>query len=281
MARLGITTSLSPWDIAALRFGVAGLLLLPALLRKGLGLDRLGWTGLAAITLGGGAPMVLLANAGLVFAPAAHAGALFPGVMPIMVALLALIVLQERFSRMRTCGLLLIVVGVFVIVGGAGATLGTRQNIGHLLFMGAALLWAVYTVTMRRARLDGVHAAALAAVSSLMVYVPLFFVFGHASLLAAPWRDAVLQGFVQGVLTAVISLVLYGRAVSILGASSAASFAALVPAMTALMAIPVMGEVPARHDWVGIMLISLGVYAVSDGPTPVWIKHRGCADPRS
>src|ERR1700730_4714655 len=36
VARLGITTSLSPWDIAALRFGVAGLLLLPVLLRKGL-----------------------------------------------------------------------------------------------------------------------------------------------------------------------------------------------------------------------------------------------------
>jgi len=30
--------------------------------------------------------MVLLANAGLLFAPAAHAGALFPGVMPVMVA---------------------------------------------------------------------------------------------------------------------------------------------------------------------------------------------------
>ena len=229
VARLGITTSLSPWDIAALRFGVAGALLLPALLRKGLGLDQLGWTGLAAIALGGGAPMVLLANAGLVFAPAAHAGALFPGVMPVMVALLAVPFLRERFSRMRTCGLFAIVGGVLVIVGGAGASLGTRQNIGHLLFMGSAVLWAVYTVTMRRARLDAVHAAAIAAVSSMVVYVPLYFVLGHPSLFAAPWRDSVLQGLVQGVLTAVISLVLYGRAVSILGASSASSFAALVP----------------------------------------------------
>jgi drug/metabolite transporter (DMT)-like permease len=82
-----------------------------------------------------------------------------------------------------------------------------------------------------------------------------------------------LQGFVQGVLTAVISLVWYGRAVSILGASRAASFAALSPAMTALMAIPVMGEVPGLQDWIGIVLISLGVYFVSDGPLPAWIKR--------
>jgi drug/metabolite transporter (DMT)-like permease len=88
-ARLGLKTSLTPWDITAIRFGVAGLILIPYLLRKGLAIDQLGWTGLAAILLGGGAPMVLVANTGLMYAPAAHAGALFPGVMPLQVAVLA------------------------------------------------------------------------------------------------------------------------------------------------------------------------------------------------
>src|SRR4030095_12970416 len=81
VARLGLKSSLTPWDIAALRFGVAGLLLLPYVGSGGLARDRFGWIGLVAIVLGGGAP-VLFANAGLMFAPAAHAGALFPGVMP-------------------------------------------------------------------------------------------------------------------------------------------------------------------------------------------------------
>jgi hypothetical protein len=44
----------------AIRFGVAGVLLLPYLLKKGLALDRLGWVGLAAISVGCGAPMALL-----------------------------------------------------------------------------------------------------------------------------------------------------------------------------------------------------------------------------
>ena len=35
-ARLGLRTSLTPWDITAIRFGVAGLILLPYLLKKGL-----------------------------------------------------------------------------------------------------------------------------------------------------------------------------------------------------------------------------------------------------
>jgi hypothetical protein len=41
--RLGIRTSLAPWDIVAIRFGVAGLILLPYLLKKGLAVNRLGW----------------------------------------------------------------------------------------------------------------------------------------------------------------------------------------------------------------------------------------------
>ena len=100
VARLGLRTSLTPSDIAAVRFGVAGLLLLPYLLRRGLALERLGRPGLAAIVFGGGAP-VLLTNAGLLFAPAAEAGALFPGVMPLMVAILAAFVCKSRSQRRR------------------------------------------------------------------------------------------------------------------------------------------------------------------------------------
>src|SRR5437763_1975020 len=60
VSRLGVSTSLTPWDVAAIRFAVAGVCLLPYLLKRGLAVDRLGWTGVAAIAIGCGAPMVLL-----------------------------------------------------------------------------------------------------------------------------------------------------------------------------------------------------------------------------
>lgn len=58
--RLGIRTSLTPWAITAIRFAVAGVILLPYLLRKGLAVDWLGWGGVAAIMVGAGVPMVLI-----------------------------------------------------------------------------------------------------------------------------------------------------------------------------------------------------------------------------
>jgi drug/metabolite transporter (DMT)-like permease len=236
-SRLGLKTSLTPWDITAIRFAVAGIILLPYLVKKGLAVERLGLSGLAAIVLGGVA--VLVANAGLLYAPAAHAGALFPGVMPLQVAILAAFVLGEAFTFAKRIGFVLILAGALTIVWVAGGTLGTVQNIGHALFLAAGFLWACYTGAMRKAR-----------------------------LFHAPWWDIALQAIVQGVLAAVLSLILYGRAVSILGASSGASFAALCPAMTALLAIPVLSEWPTLADWLAILLISAGVYFVSGGPLP-------------
>jgi drug/metabolite transporter (DMT)-like permease len=267
VAGLGLRASLTPWDISAIRFAVAGIVLIPHLIRKGLALDRLGWIGLAALVLGG-APTVLLANAGLLFAPASHAGALFPGVMPLMVAILAAAILQEAFTRQKWVGFALIATGVIAIVWGSGATIGTAQSIGHVLFLGSALAFACYTVAMRRAHLDGLHAAAISAVGSMLIYMPAYAVVAGGNVFDAPPSAVALQALVQGLLTAVLSYIVYGRAVSILGASSGAAFAASCPAMTALMAIPVLGEWPTAMDWIAIISISAGVYVVSGGPLP-------------
>ena len=280
--RLGIKTNLQPWDITAIRFGVAGLILLPYLLKKGLAFNRLGWVGLAAIMLGGGAPIILVSYCGLLFAPAAHAASLFTALIPLNVAILAAVVLGERFTVAKRIGLVLIVTGVLGIVWGAGGTIGSRQNIGHAMFIGSGMLFACYTVGMRKARLEGLHAAAIVAVGSLITYVPVYAIIFGTSLFNAPWRDLAVQAFVHGFLVAVISLVLYGRAISILGASNGSAFAALAPAITAILAIPVLGEWPAPSDWIAMLLISGGVYIASGAPLPVrWVGHlsHACGTP--
>src|SRR5215472_8896263 len=85
---------------------------------------------------------------------------------------------------------------------------------------------------------------------------------------AATWNTSRMCGdaIFQGLLVTVVSLVLYGRAVALLGASRGAAFGALVPALSALFAIPLLGEWPSLSDWLGIGLISSGVYLASGGP---------------
>lgn len=263
VARFGLNSGLTPWDIVALRLATAGCLLAPYLMRAGVAFGRLRLTGLAAIVLGGGAP-VLMANAGLLFAPAAHAGALFSGVMPLMVALLAAVMLDEEISPQKSVGLALIVVGAMGIVWSKGAI------IGNALFLCSGFASAWYTIALRRARLNGLHAAAISAVGSMVLYLPIYTALAGESVLTASVMAVTLQAIVQGVLTAIASLVFYGRAVSILGASNGAAFAALSPVLTALIGIPVLGEWPSGIEWLEIGMISAGVYAASDGPLPGW-----------
>ena len=212
-SRSGITTTLAVVDLTALRFAVAGLILLPVVARRGLALDRLGWPGFLAIAIGNGAPYALVVGAGLMFAPVAHASAYTQGVLPLTVAILAGVFLKERLSPVRKAGLILIVGGALAIGGIGLLDVGGRQSIGHLLFLAATVLFASYTVAMRRAGLDGLHAAAIAAVASLFVYLPIYLVLFGGRILEAPLADIAWQAFYQGVLAAVVSLVLYGRAV--------------------------------------------------------------------
>jgi drug/metabolite transporter (DMT)-like permease len=265
VARMGLRSSLAPADITAIRFAVAGLIFLPWLMTRGWAFDKLGWLGLILLAVGGGAPMVLLANVGLTHAPASHAGALFPGAMPLLVALIAVPVLGESFSRVRRIGLAFILAGVVGLLLAAGLTVGT-QTVGDAMFLGAALLWAVYTVCLRKAGVSGMHAAAIAAVTSLLVYLPIYLFIAGDRLLHAPLFDVALQAVVQGFLTAVVSLILYGRAVELLGASSGAAFAAICPVLTALFGLALLGEMPTLAEWLAIAIISGGVYLVTGGP---------------
>jgi drug/metabolite transporter (DMT)-like permease len=109
---------------------------------------------------------------------------------------------------------------------------------------------------MRQAKLEPLHAAALVSTESLVAYLPIYVVLCGSHLTQIPLAEFTVQAIFQGVVVTIISLVLYGRAVAILGASGGAAFGALVPALTALFAIALLEEWPGDADWVGVVLIS-------------------------
>jgi drug/metabolite transporter (DMT)-like permease len=269
VTRLAVTTDLDAWDIPALRFGVAGLLLFPVVIRRGLAFDRLGWPGLGGLIVGTGAPYALVVAFGLRFAPTRDAGALNPGCMPLFVALIAAAALGEKPSTARKIGLSLILSGALIIIGWHGTAWSMSRSFGDVLFLAASSMTAGYTVIMRQSKLDPIHVAALVSTGSLVIYAPLYFVIHGLHFARVPVAEMAVQAIFQGIAVTIISLVLYGRAVLILGASGGSALGALVPALSAMLAIPLLGEWPTTSDWIGIALISAGVYLSSGAPLPV------------
>ncbi|MGP4806387.1 DMT family transporter [Agrobacterium cavarae] len=268
VTRLGVMTSLTVYDLTMLRFGTAGLLLLPVLVQNGLALERLGWWRLAVLVFGAGAPYSLVAASGLRFAPAVHGGILIPGVMPLFVALLSAVCLKETFSAKRKAGYILIGLGIVIVVGIQTLISAQDQIAGPLLFLSAAFMWACYTIVLRQSGLAPLHGAAIVSVGSSFIFLPVYLFMNNFRAPNAPLSDILFQAAFQGIAATVIALFLYGKAISILGGSAGAAFGALVPALAALLAIPIMHEVPSSMDWLGVFAVTIGVYLASGGPLP-------------
>jgi drug/metabolite transporter (DMT)-like permease len=260
--RHAVTGTLPPESVGLLRMAVPALLFAPIWLRVGVApRDRRGL--LALCVLGAGAPFFIVVATGMKFAPAADIGPLLPGTMPLFAALLAVMVDRERIGGMRLIGYGLIVAGILAIAGRGMFDFSSGAWRGHVLVLLGAFLWAIYTIAFRRSRLGAIEAAALIGFWSTLLLLP----FGTLPL-AEAWRaghgwEIAAQAIIQGVFSGILGLVGYGVAVARLGASRAAAFAALAPGMAALIAVPVLGEVPDTAAVVGIVATSVGVALAS------------------
>ena len=116
VSRFSLQQTLSPWDLAALRFGVAGLLSLPFLIRRGLrSAGGIGWRRSLVLAITAGAPYTLILYMGLAVAPAAHGAVIIPGATPLFAAAFAWVWLGEETAPRAIVGLGLILVGLVAV----------------------------------------------------------------------------------------------------------------------------------------------------------------------
>lgn len=249
---------LTPYDLAALRFGVAGLILLPVFVRRGVATCAgIGWRRGTVLGIMSGAPMTLFMNTGLSLAPAAHGAALGPGTVTAMGVVYGAVAAGAWPPRTTVAGLLAIVSGLAAIAL-AGTVSGSRNVIlGDLCFIATGLIWGGYPLLLHRWRVDGVTGATVVSVLSLS-FLPVYLVataprFGNVS-----GAYLLFQAVFQGVLNGVAGLWLWGIAIRVLGVRTQL-FPPLIPVLGTLFAIPVLGEVPGPAQFAGVLLIVAGI----------------------
>jgi len=260
--RFGVAGTLTPVEVALLRVGPPGIVLLPIFLRLWPEVRRIGWGRTLVIMVGAGAPFLLVVGTGMRFAPAADAGALLPGTMPLWVSLFAAAFFAERFTPSRLLGLAMIVFGG-VCVGGYSLLAGEPGEWrGHLLFLTGASMWACYTLALRFSGLGPWQAAALVNCGSFLILLPLALIFGDLRFNASAGELAG-QLVAQGLFSGLLAMASYGYSVRALGAARASAFSALTPVIAALLAIPLLGEIPDALTWIGIAAVVSGVALAS------------------
>jgi len=261
-ARAGILDGLGAVDMIFARYIVAGAIMLPLLLRYGVrDFAGIGFRRSLILTFLGGAPFALLQTSGYGFAPLAHGAVIAPSTVTIVSTIGAAVFLRERLSRNHLVGAAVVLAGIFLIGwDGLIQPAGERAWLGDLLFFASSVLWAGFTLLLRHWRLPALQATAVVAVLSFVMTTPIYLMtMGIAHLQALPLGMLVFQGLVQGGLQGAITMVAYSQAVVFLGVSRAVLFPAIVPALSVLVGIPIVGEIPSSLQIGGLCLVTLGL----------------------
>lgn len=256
-SRMSGTSELTAYDVIALRYGVAGLAILPLwwhYRHKNLFERRK-----LILTLIGAMGFTLFAFNGFRHTPANHAAILLQGFLPFSVAVMAYFLAHERLTRQRLLGLVLIACGVGAMAYDT-MTLSHATLLGDGLLVGASLCWALYTVLLRRWQYPPMEATVTVTLLAAILYLPVYALALPKNIAQVPWQESLAYGLFQGILVAIIQMIFYTRAVHYLGPSRLSMIASVVPVLASLGAVPILGEPLTLAICLGLVFCCAGAW---------------------
>jgi drug/metabolite transporter (DMT)-like permease len=262
LARLGIKSGLSPLDMTLLRFTPGALVMLPFLWRWGLrDLGGIGWARGAVLAALSGPVFSLLMMTGFAYAPLAHGAVIAPACQMLTGIGLSAWLAGSPVTRETVLGGLFVLLGLAFMGGDALVQAGGQDVLfGDALFALAGSSWGLFGALSRRWQVDALRVTGVAVVLSFAAFVPFYAVVADASgLRAAAPGFVALQAVAHGLGAGLVAVLAYSRAVVLLGPGRAAFFGAMVPGAAALLAIPVLGEVPTSLQVAGLSAVIAGL----------------------
>ncbi|MBL8310226.1 MAG: DMT family transporter [Burkholderiales bacterium] len=284
IARAMAHKTLTPFDIAFVRMIGAATVMLPwgwwwvrrararndpAGGKMWLGLSPYPWRTTAIAGTLAALLYASLAYSGFLFAPAAHASVLMPGMLPLWTTLIAIFVIGTPVTRRRWVGLALII-GGGMLVGGSSLlrafidTGGGEVWKGDVLFLASSFCWSCYTVYARKHQLAAIPATIAVCVFAAFSFVPVYALLVWTGVIVshlreAPWSEIVFQALVQGIGSVVISGITFVRMVETFGPIRSTMITAVVPGLSALAAVLFLGEPLYWNLLLGLALVTVGI----------------------
>jgi drug/metabolite transporter (DMT)-like permease len=257
-SRAGVQTALTAGDITALRFMVTGVLTLPfawAWWPRHLGLTPI----VLIVLCGSGALYAMLVYMGLRYTSAAYAGVFTNGALPFFTVLLVTVFTGALPNRLQLVSLVIVTLGAILVAVTGIRTSGEGAVLGIFLFLTAAAIQSIYIFGVRRWRLTPRQALVVINVPNAIVFLPLWYLLLPSGLAQADTGTILFQAAYQGLGPGILAMVCFALAANHLGPTHTAGFSAAVPASAALLAIPVLSEIPGPMEWAGIALVTIGL----------------------
>lgn len=193
---------------------------------------------------------------------------------PIFIALIGAIFKLEKLTGLAWLGIMLSFGGItLVILGNAPTEVpGSAANplLGNLLALGAAIMWALYTL-LAAPVLKRHPPLKLTALSVAVGAVPLV-VLATPAFLATDWSSVGLAAWLgvlySGALAIALAYIMWNRGVQRVGAARTGVYANLTPVLVALIAWLVRGDPLTVSHVAGAIIILTGITLTRLGRRP-------------
>tara|TARA_A200000113_G_scaffold214130_1_gene217125 strand:- start:1639 stop:2556 length:918 start_codon:yes stop_codon:yes gene_type:complete len=182
--------------------------------------------------------------------------------MPGMILLGSFMYFGDRINRLQFSGLLLTLLGVFVIVtqGSLKQLMQLTFNHGDLLMIFACSFYAMYTVGLKsRPKISGMVMLAYFSVAAFLMTIPLmiFESLIYGTLMPGVKGFAIV--FYIAIVPSFLSQIFFMRGVDLIGPGSAGLYANLVPIFSAIMAVLLLSEEFAFFHLAAMLLVFGGI----------------------
>ncbi|MEK5255551.1 DMT family transporter [Paenibacillus sp. RS8] len=214
--------------------------------------------GLCGITL-----YFLLENIALVYTLASNVGVIV-SIAPFFTAVIAHFFLEEeKFHRQFIIGFVIALSGI-ILIGLNGSFLLKLNPIGDLLAFIAPMVWAIYSVLMRK--ISGLQVHTIGATRKVFFYgilfmLPALFIFDfHLDLSRFKDTQNMTNILFLGLGASALCFVTWNRAVGILGAVKTSVYIYIVPVVTVAASALILNEKITWATLLGTFLTLTGSY---------------------
>ena len=257
LSRLNLHWHVSAWDLVAMRFAIAFIILMPVLVYNK-DLAFLWHPRPIILALTGGLAYCLTVYTAFLHAPAAHAAIFLNGCIPLCTAVAAYLLFKQPFDKHTWLSLIIMLSALALMSYLMLHEQASAFGLGDILFFLSAVWWGIFTVLLKQWKLSAWHSMASVAIWSALIYLPIYILFIPKHFQEAEPVHLLVQGVFHGVLVVIIATLTYVAAIERLGAFKTGSIVTLAPFIAAIIAVPLLNEPLSPAIMCGLVGMGIG-----------------------
>ena len=262
VSRIGANSSLTVYDLAAMRYGISAVVSLPFVIYFK------AWNSLPAkraliLSIVLGPLYIVTVFSGFIYAPAAHGGIFMNGLVPIFTIFIAWFLLSSAIELRKVLGAICILVSAAFLCLSSSSFNLAQSWIGDICFTIGGLFFAIFVTLSRLWNIKTIDILFCGSILNAVYFLPVWYLFLPTGFETADASMIFLQGVYQGIIPNLIGLVLIAHASKTAGADVTAAFMAAVPGFGAILGALLLSEQMLLGDWIATFGITFGLLMIA------------------